>query len=424
MNNRTAQVWYEDRLVGRLRVDDNHELYLTYNSDWLNRDPFPISISLPLTDQETLAHPFFSGLLPEASVRERLCREKGIDVRDDAGLLFAIGEDCAGALSIVPDQVLSENQPPATHLTSAEVSTLVSSRGTITLNGQGEQRFSLAGVQDKQSIIYWDGQYALPNRSHPSTHILKFETLPRICFAEYIANKIAERIGISVVTTEFLYAEDGRTPYLRIERYDRRRDEQAGQVKRDHQEDLLQAIGEPTALKYESDGGPSLSRIAEVIRENVAEPADSILQLRDWQMFNYLVGNWDGHAKNLALLYGKGGSAPRLAPFYDLVAIEFFNAIKSGVWARKLAFRIGQQDTPEEVTLEDWRLFANHIGVPANPTIDRLGSLAESLPDVVKEERGAFVEKFGDKAVYDIFERYIRRRCKWVLNQLIRGGGK
>ena len=214
MSSRTAQVWYEDRLVGTLRVDDNHELYLTYNSDWLNRDPFPISISLPLTDQETLAHPFFSGLLPEASVRERLCREKGIDVRDDAGLLFAIGEDCAGALSIVPNQVLSENQPPATPLTSAEVSKLVSSRGAISFDGQDEQRFSLAGAQDKQSIIYRDEQYSLPNRSHPSTHILKFETLPRVCFAEYIANKIAERIGISVVKTEFLYAEDGRTPFL------------------------------------------------------------------------------------------------------------------------------------------------------------------------------------------------------------------
>ncbi len=76
MNNRTAQVWYEDRLVGRLRVDDNHELYLTYDRDWLNRDPFPISICLPLTDQETLAHPFFSGLLPESSVRERLCQNQ------------------------------------------------------------------------------------------------------------------------------------------------------------------------------------------------------------------------------------------------------------------------------------------------------------------------------------------------------------
>ena len=197
MSNRTAQVWYENRLVGTLRVDDNHELYLTYNSDWLNRDPFPISISLPLTDQETLAHPFFSGLLPESSVRERLCREKGIDVRDDAGLLFAIGEDCAGALSIVPDQVLSENQPAATPLTSAEFSELVSSRGTVVLDSQSERRFSLAGAQDKQSIIYRSEQYAFPNRYHPSTHILKFETLPRICFAEFIANKIAERIGLS-----------------------------------------------------------------------------------------------------------------------------------------------------------------------------------------------------------------------------------
>jgi serine/threonine-protein kinase HipA len=417
MSNRTAQVWYADKLVGELREDDNHELYFTYASEWLNGSPFPVSISLPLTNQEAFAHPFFSGLLPEAGVRERLCQQKGIDNRDDAGLLFAIGEDCAGALSIVPNQLSSENRPP-TPLTSEDVSKLASSHGTIILDSQRERRFSLAGAQDKLSVIYMNDEYALPNRSHPSTHILKFETIDRVCFAEYIANKIAEQIGISVVATEFHYAEDGRTPFLRIERYDRWRNELNGNVNRFHQEDMLQAIGEPTALKYESDGGPSLSRIAAVIRENVAEPAESILQLRDWQMFNYLVGNWDGHAKNLALLYGENGSAPKLAPFYDLVAIEFFNVIKPGQWARKLAFKIGQHDTPEEITREDWRHFANDLEIPETPTINRLKDLAERIPDSARESRITFAEGYGDKAVYDKFERYILKRCRWVLKQL------
>lgn len=51
-----------------------------------------MTISLPLTDQETYAHPFFSGLLPEGGVRQRLCRQLGIDSRDDVGLLFAVGK--------------------------------------------------------------------------------------------------------------------------------------------------------------------------------------------------------------------------------------------------------------------------------------------------------------------------------------------
>ncbi len=53
-----------------------------------------------------------AGLLPEAGVRERLCHQRGIDNRDDAGLLFAMGEYCAGALSIIPNQLSSENKPP------------------------------------------------------------------------------------------------------------------------------------------------------------------------------------------------------------------------------------------------------------------------------------------------------------------------
>ncbi len=189
-------------------------------------------------------------------------------------------------------------------------------------------------------------------------------------------------------------------------------------VNRFHQEDLLQAIGEPTALKYESDGGPSLSRIASVIREKVAEPADAILHLRDWQMFNYLVGNWDGHAKNLALLYGQDGSASKFAPFYDLVAIEFFNVISPGQWARKLAFKIGQHDTPEEIGREDWIHFADDLGIPGTPTINRLNDLAKHLPDIARESRVTFAAEHGDKAVYGKFERYILKRCKWVSKQL------
>lgn len=419
MSERNAQVWYEDQLVGTLREDTHHELNLTYDKGWLaNKNAFPISINLPFSDQELYAHPFFSGLLPEASVRARICREKGLDQRDDAGLLFAIGEDCAGALSIVSEHLAHNHEVPE-QLTTDEINALAKSKGKLTISSQTERRFSLAGAQEKQSVIYYENDtYALPNRHFPSTHILKFETYPRVCFAEAIANQMASKIGLRVVSTEFLNANSSaELPLLRIKRYDRLLDED-NKVRRLHQEDVLQAIGDPTALKYEADGGPSLAKIANMLRDNVADPASTILQLRDWQMFNFLVGNWDAHAKNLALLYQHGSDAPVLAPFYDLVAIEFLNVLQKGQWSRKLAFRIGDQDVPERVRVDDWRKFSKDLNIPVKPTLARLEELAEYLPEVAGQARSDFANFHGDDQVYDKLCSYINKRCNWVKAQM------
>lgn len=123
----------------------------------------------------------------------------------------------------------------------------------------------------------------------------------RVCVAECLTNDIARRVGLPVVDTEFLRAgADGGVPFLRIERCDRARDAD-GRLRRLHQEDLLQALGRSAAIKYQRDGGPSLGDAAELLREHAARPVEALARLRDWQIFNCLVGNWDGHAKNLAL---------------------------------------------------------------------------------------------------------------------------
>ena len=416
MSNRSAQVWYSDALVGTLE-ERERELYFSYAHEWLDSEKvFPISINLPLKEQEQLAHSFFSGLLPEGASRERLCREKGIDVRDDAGLLFAIGEDCAGALSIISESSAKETRSTR-EITNSEIETLARSKGKQGINRE-ERRFSLAGAQEKQPVVFNNGRYELPNKEYPSTHILKFETYPLVCFAEIIANRLASRIGLPVVDTEFLETAGADYPFLRIERYDRILEN--SRIIRLHQEDLLQAIGEPTALKYQSDGGPSLSKISEVIREHSSEPVRSILQLRDWQIFNYLIGNWDGHAKNLALLYERGSAAPKLTPFYDLVAIEYLNQAKAADWSRKLAFFIGKNDIPERVTLEDWGLFADALSIPKKPTLERLAELASILPNAAVEVRSEFANEHGDHPIYDQLHRYIRKRCGWIDNQLVK----
>jgi serine/threonine-protein kinase HipA len=361
-------------------------------------------------------------LLVEGNNRRKLCRQTKIDPEDDFGLLLAIGEDCAGALSILPRDKQPEWERKAPEpLGQEDINRLVRSLGKETLADGSEQRFSLAGVQEKQPVIYEDGEYALPDQLNPSSHILKFETEPRVCFAEYIANRLASKIGLPVVVTEFLRLQSESIPYLRIERYDRYKGDD-GQHLRMHQEDLIQALGYPPTMKYQKDGGPGIREVAELLRAYTARPVESLALLRDWQLFNYLVGNWDGHGKNLALLYQPGNSVPELAPFYDLVAIEFFNLVRPKAWARDVAFYIGEHTIPEKINRADWERFADDLSMPRKRLLARLEELATLLPDAAAAARGEFAEVFGDEPVYDLndyMQESIRRRCHWVTERVL-----
>ncbi|MDX1571136.1 MAG: HipA domain-containing protein, partial [Xanthomonadales bacterium] len=323
MRERAGSVWYEDHRVGSLRSDSRGAIHFRYDSDWLERG-FPVSLQLPLAqdEAEVNAHAFFQGLLPEGRSRRRICRRLRIDPNDDAGLLLAIGEDCAGALSILADarEPDTDTTPPQ-EFTIETIRTLVRSRGEAAPNiVETPQRFSLAGAQEKLPVIYREGRFFQPNRNHPSTHILKFETHRHVCFAEQLSLDLAKALGLVVVDASFRVFEeaDGEIPYLLISRYDRRVDDD-GNVHRLHQEDMIQALGYETDFKYQSEGGPGLDAVIPLLTRETANPPEQIRRVIDWQIFNYLVGNYDAHGKNLALLYGPTSALPQLAPFYDLV---------------------------------------------------------------------------------------------------------
>jgi serine/threonine-protein kinase HipA len=217
---------------------------------------------------------------------------------------------------------------------------------------------------------------------------------------------------LRVPRTEFhLYGESPATPYLRVERYDRARDA-AGRRRRLHQEDIAQALGYATTEKYEDDGGPLLRRVTE-------DPVADIARLRDWQLFNYLIGNADAHAKNIALLYPESGAVPQLAPFYDLVAVEFLNRLGMH-FDRNMAFFVGEQHVPEQVTKHDWIQLAKSIGVPAGSLLDRLRNFAEALPDIARATRTDFAAEFADN--YDKLEESIADRCRLVVRSVFGRG--
>jgi len=128
------------------------------------------------------------------------------------------------------------------------------------------------------------------------------------------------------------------------------------------------------------------------------------------------------HAKNLALLQDSDAQVPRLAPFYDLVCIEFHNRIGSTNFDRGMAFLVGDRSGPEDIRREDWEALAKAMHVSPPGLLKRLAELAEALPRHAQETRDAFGERFGDNQVYDRCVETIRDRCRWTQTNVLRRG--
>ena len=68
-----------------------------------------------------------------------------------------------------------------------------------------------------------------------------------------------------------------------------------------HQEDLAQAMGIPASEKYEKKSDGYLKKMFQYIRLYAHDPIKDQLKLWDRVIYNYLVGNTDGHIKNYSL---------------------------------------------------------------------------------------------------------------------------
>ena len=429
MAGKTGNVWFGNRLVGRIREDDGRNVRFAYNPGWLDGAGFPISISLPLSneDEEVNAHEWFVGLLPEGDALLQACRLNAVRQSDRMGMLLACGADCAGALSILPlDESPAAQEESSRELTVEELISLVNSSGhNVPTFPSGGIRFSLSGAQRKMAVIYDSGTYSLSTRTNPSSHILKFETVAGVCFAESITHTIARETGLPVVSPRFMQNCDGdeQTPWLRIPRYDRTRDKD-GALIRVHQEDMLQALELLPLYKYQSDGGPSIRGIADLLRAHVMSPVKDLAALADWQIINALLGNWDGHAKNLSLLYPPGQSAPVLAPCYDMVSIEYLNYVNrdSDNWSRDMGLAVGEHVSPESITRADWEQMAGDLGRPTKTVLARLEEKASVLPDVTDRVLTGFMEQYGAKDDYEQMNNVVNTRCRQVLDSVFQRG--
>lgn len=336
----SLRVLLNNRLVGRLTKAPSGAIAFQYEQSWLDRaSAIPVSLSLPLREDAYRGEPVvavFDNLLPDAeALRRRVAEKVGAAGIDAYNMLAAIGHDCVGALQFISgddhhDGVRNDRGHDVIAgeiLDEAAIKNLLKglAQAPLGLDRDDAFRILVAGVQEKTALLWHEGQWLKPHGTTPTTHIFKTQIgklpngidLSDSVENEYYCLKLAEAFGLPVNNAEI--HTFGDTTALVIKRFDRRwaRD---GRLLRLPQEDCCQALSVPPTRKYQSDGGPGLVQVLELLRGSDSPAEDQATVLKAQILF-WLIGATDGHAKNFSLFLGPGGSY-RLAPLYDVLTAQ------------------------------------------------------------------------------------------------------
>jgi serine/threonine-protein kinase HipA len=398
-------VWLHDTRVGTLRTGADGDPVFHYDDAALGTAALAVSPSLPVRagDQPpaaTLA--FFENLLPEGELRRALelqaRRRPGV-----TGLLGVVGGDCAGAVSVWPDDDPLGPTRPARYV-DVSPERLATAFADAPLDGDGDlrQRASLSGTVPK-CVVHreppWGGvqpTYRLPLDGAPSTGILKRprETFPGLLHAELLGMALMGAADVPVAD----HAPCAVAPSL----YETRRFDRVvapdGTVTKRRAEDGCQLIGVTSSRKYGgTERGATFARLVAGVRRISADgPADVALLWR-WAVACVLMGNEDAHAKNVTMLEGDGGW--RLAPAYDVVVTL--------AWPldRLLAIPFGGARGPREITRFTLDAAAREFGfrgaVAARRAREAAVDVADRIDASIDDALHAVARQAGDHDTLD-----------------------
>lgn len=411
-------VHLNSRLVGRLHRRSSGAIDFQYDATWLDWEhAIPISLSLPLREDRYIGDPVLAvldNLLPDPDeIRRRMAERLHADGADAYSLLATLGRDCVGALQFLPEDI-EPGPAGVVHgraVDDASIARMLGELGDAPLGLEPDEdfRISIAGAQEKTALLRWNGTWHRPEGTTPTTHILKPEIgrLPSgIDFSqsvenEYLCMKLTEAFGLPTAAVEI--TAFGGTRALVIERFDRQWTEE-GRLLRLPQEDCCQALSVPSARKYESDGGPGMVRVLDLLAGSDEPGRDRRLFLKAQILF-WLLGATDGHAKNFSIFLRPGGRFG-LAPLYDVMSAQ--PALAAGQLRRnqmKLAMAVGRSrhDVIDTILPRHFLQTGERAGMGAPDVETILAEIAArgegAIGQVLATLPGGFPERLADTVV-------------------------
>ena len=103
---RSARIYYDSILAGKLIETDDGEYNFTYTEEYVKEFPTQfIAFSLLVRNESYVSNrlfPFFEGLIPEGWLLDIASKNWKINQNDRMGLLLACCQNCIGAVSVQP----------------------------------------------------------------------------------------------------------------------------------------------------------------------------------------------------------------------------------------------------------------------------------------------------------------------------------
>lgn len=424
MNGIPVGCWETTRQGERLR----------YFDEWLTDEQArPLSLSLPFLPgnapyQGQIVTDYFDNFLPDNdTIRRRLAQRHQTGGIDPFQLLAKLGRDCVGAIQLLPE----DETPSDLFEISGEVLSVAGVaqrlRNTTSAQAFGQHdhdddlRLSIAGAQEKTALLRHEGKYLLPHGSTPTTHIFKLPLglvghmqadMRTSVENEWLCSKIVKAYEIPIARCEIEHFEDQKA--LVVERFDRMPSSDGSWIVRLPQEDMCQATGTSPLRKYQSDGGPGIAQIMELLlgSDHAEQNRRNFFKT---QLIFWVLAATDGHAKNFSIAHQAGGRY-RATPIYDVLSAH--PVIGKGrnqipLQKAKLAMAVRgstNYDLIEKIQRRHWMAQAQQVGLGAAAAEQLIEEIIESTEAVIDEVSKLLPDNFPMDLAEAIFTG-MQRQC-------------
>jgi len=410
-------IWMNGIPVGYWDITRQGER-LGYFNEWrTDEQGRPLSLSLPFlpgnaTHQGQIVTDYFDNLLPDSdTIRRRLAQRHQTGGIDTFQLLAKLGRDCVGAIQLLPEDETPSDmyEIKGKILSEAEIAQLLRNTTSAQALGQHEHdedlRLSIAGAQEKTALLQHKGQWLLPHGSTPTTHIFKLPLglvgnmqadMRTSVENEWLTSKIVNAYKIPIARCEIEYFEDKKA--LVVERFDRTPSSDGSWIIRLPQEDMCQATGTSPLRKYQSDGGPGIAQIMEILlgSENAEQDRRNFFKT---QLIFWVLAATDGHGKNFSIAHLAKGRY-RATPIYDVLSAHpVIGKGQNKIQPQKAKLAMAVRGSTNYYQIENiqrrhWISQAQQVGLGAEAAEQMIEEIIESTGAVIDEVNNLLPETF------------------------------
>lgn len=425
-HSQTLELWANSDYVGRWTVKASGESELQYDAAWRNSPRGrPISLSLPFNlhneplKGNRVLH-YFDGLLPDSdAIRRRVAARFKTGSIKAFDLLAAVGRDCVGALQLLPEGFAPQGQGKVDGIVVDDEDIERHLLDVINPGQYGSMqdpdddfRISLAGAQEKDAFLWWDGKWMKPRGATPTTHIFKLPIgliggkkadFTTSVDNEWLCLRLLKEYGLPTANAEIMTF--GTQRVLVVERFDRTLSHDGKQLFRLVQEDFCQATGTSPLIKYENEGGPGLRQIFTLLQQSQQADAD-MHTLMATQLLFWILRAPDGHAKNFSIQLLAGEQRFKMTPLYDVMSAYPVMGNGPNQWAEqniKMAMALlgkNKHYMAHKITRRHFNSTAKTVGYgeSAEPLIRDFITRTPAVIDKVRAQLPAgFSEKVADR---------------------------